>query len=367
MSTQTAENAAAPPRPVGKPRRGRVKCVVWDLDDTVWEGVLLEGGAQRLRPGVEQAIRELDRRGVLHSVASRNEYEEAWARLEHFGLAEYFLHPQISWNPKSDSVAEIARALNIGVDALAFIDDQPFEREEVGFAHPSVLTVDAAEAAGLAELAEFTPKNITEESAGRRAMYRAALAREHAEREFSGGSEAFLATLGMVFTINRATAADLQRAEELTVRTNQLNSTGIMYSYEELAELLDSPRHVLLMASLSDRYGDYGKIGLALAERGEQAWTLKLLLMSCRVMSRGVGTVLLNHVRRLAHAQGARLQAEFVPTDRNRIMYVTYRFAGFTELGEAREGVQTLVSAPGEVPPPPEYLTVHLDSEESAR
>lgn len=362
MSTQTVERSA---RPVpDKPRRGRVKCVVWDLDETVWEGVLLEGGAQRLRPGVEQVIRELDRRGVLHSVASRNEHDAAWRRLEEFGLAEFFLHPQIGWNPKSASVAEIARALNIGVDTLAFVDDQAFEREEVGFAHPAVLTVDAAEAAQLAGLPEFTPKSITEESAGRREMYRAALDRDRAEQDSHGGTEAFLATLGMEFTISRATVEDLQRAEELTVRTNQLNSTGVMYSYEELEQLLDSPEHVLLMASLKDRFGDYGKIGLALAERGDEAWTLKLLLMSCRVMSRGVGTVLLNHVRGLAHAEGAALRADFVPTDRNRIMYVTYRFAGFNELGEPREGVQTMVDAPGEVPAPPAYLTVRLIGQE---
>jgi FkbH-like protein len=357
--TNVTEAAAAPGGTTAKPRRGRVKCVVWDLDNTVWDGVLLEGGAKALRPGVAAAIRALDARGVLNSVASRNEHDAALRELERFGLAEYFLYPQINWNPKSESVARIAGALNIGLNAIAFVDDQEFEREEVAFTHPEVLCCDAAQVPELTDLPEFNPRHVTEESANRRDMYRSSLARDEAQRDFAGTSDQFLETLGMVFTINEATEDDLKRAEELTVRTNQLNSTGVMYSYEELRQLLDSPDHVLLMASLSDRYGDYGKIGLALAERGDPAWTLKLLLMSCRVMSRGVGTVLLNHVVGLAHAEGSRLRAEFVPTDRNRIMYITYRFAGFVE-GSVTDGVQTLVGPADGAPEPPAYLRVDV-------
>ena len=119
--------------------------------------------------------------------------------------------------------------------------------------------------------------------------------------------------------------------------------------------MLSSPSHLLLVAGLDDRYGSYGKIGLALVETSDTGWTLKLLLMSCRVMSRGVGTVLLHHVMRQAHAAGARLFAEFVPTDRNRVMHITYRFAGFTEHAE-HDGVLTLVGPAGDVPEPPAYL-----------
>ena len=92
------------------------------------------------------------------------------------------------------------------------------------------------------------------------------------EREFVGTNEEFLATLGMIFTIAPAGEEDLQRAEELTVRTNQLNSTGYTYSYEELDALRESPDHLLLVATLADRFGSYGKIGLALVEKGEPDW-----------------------------------------------------------------------------------------------
>ena len=119
--------------------RGRVKCVVWDLDNTVWDGVLLEDREVRVRPAVLSLIETLDARGILHSVASRNDRELAIAQLDAFGLTDYFLYPQISWGSKSDAIAAIARDLNIGLDAIAFVDDQPFELEEVAFAHPPVL------------------------------------------------------------------------------------------------------------------------------------------------------------------------------------------------------------------------------------
>lgn len=339
-------------------KRGQIKCVVWDLDHTLWDGILLEDGDVTVRPEAVAHLRRLDEQGVLHSVASRNDHDAAMARLRQAGLDHYFLYPQIGWNPKSASVKEIATALNIGLDAIAFVDDQPFEREEVAHAHPAVTTVDAADLGAL-DGEGFTPRFVTDESRLRREMYASAAVRDRAEHQHTGTSEEFLATLGMRFTIAPAQTEDLQRAEELTVRTNQLNSTGRTYSYEELDELRRSDDHLLLVASLTDRYGSYGKIGLALVELGSQHWHLRMMLMSCRVMSRGVGTVLLNHIMGLAAEAGASLRAEFVETGRNRMMYVTYAFAGFTEA--ERDGDHVVLEADlTRVQEPPGYLTVEV-------
>src|SRR5690625_82784 len=109
----------------------KVKCVVWDLDNTVWDGVLLEGEGLVVRPGIREAMETFDKRGILQSIASKNEFEPAWERLEKFGLAEFFLYPQIGWGAKSESIRKIAEELNIGLDTFAFFDDQPFERDEV--------------------------------------------------------------------------------------------------------------------------------------------------------------------------------------------------------------------------------------------
>ncbi|MBB4683790.1 HAD-IIIC family phosphatase [Amycolatopsis jiangsuensis] len=342
-----------------KPKRGRIKCVVWDLDNTVWDGTLLEDGTVTVRPEVVAEIKRLDELGVLHSVASRNDHDAAMAQLKAAGLDEYFLYPQITWNPKSGSVERIAQALNIGLDAIAFVDDQPFELDEVAHALPAVKTVDVARLAEVLASEEFRPRFVTDESRIRRQLYRAAAERDRVAEDHQGTDEEFLSTLDMKFTIARAQREDLQRAEELTVRTNQLNSTGRTYSYDELDELRTSPEHVLLVASLSDKYGGYGKIGLALAERGTDAWHLRMMLMSCRVMSRGVGTVLLNHIMGLAKAEGATLRADFVETGRNRVMYVTYAFAGFREVSRAGSSL-VLESDLERIQPPPPYLTVEV-------
>ncbi|MFJ4680443.1 HAD-IIIC family phosphatase [Kitasatospora sp. NPDC088783] len=338
-----------------------VKCVVWDLDHTLWDGILLEDGEAPLRPGLREVIVELDRRGILHSVASRNDHDAATAALRRHGLLDYFLYPQINWNAKSSSIRSVAASLNLGLDAFAFVDDDAFERGEVAFELPELLCVDAADAAGLADRPEFSPRFVTEDSARRRAMYLADQERTRVEQEFTGPQEAFLATLGMTLTVLPAQEEDLRRAEELTVRTHQLNTTGYTYSYEELDAFRRSDTHELLVARLEDRHGPYGTIGLVLLAEDPGAWTVKLLLMSCRVMSRGVGGVIINLLRRRARAAGVRLLAEYLPNGRNRMMLITYKFTGFRQL-TGDDGLALFEADLTDVPGDPQYLTVQAPS-----
>lgn len=316
-----------------------IKCVVWDLDNTIWNGVLLEDAEVIPRPEVVAAIETLDSRGILHSIASRNDHELAMQKLRELGLAEYFLAPQISWGAKSASVASIAKLLNIGIDTLAFVDDDAFERAEVEAAHPEVLGIDAVEAASLVDMERLQPAFVTADTRARRSMYQAEFKREEIARDMA--PEEFLASLDMVFTISEAEEDDLARVEELTIRTNQLNSTGLTFSHDELRALRTSPDHLLLVAGLEDRFGTYGKIGIALVDQSGDVWKIELLLMSCRVMARGVGKVLLTHILREAERVGVPVEAEFVRTPHNRPMYLTFKFAGFTEVN--REGDHAVV------------------------
>ncbi|GAB3033615.1 HAD-IIIC family phosphatase [Oleiagrimonas citrea] len=336
-----------------------VKVVVWDLDNTVWDGVLLEDDSVTLNPGVVDVIKELDRRGILQSISSKNDHATAMAKLRHFGIEEYFLYPQINWGSKAASVQAIATAINVGIDTIAFIDDQPFEREEVACSHPEVLCIDAVELNSILERSEFIPRFITDESKSRRLMYLSDIQRNTVEGEFEGPKEEFLATLDLELTLGRATEKDLQRAEELTKRTHQLNTTGRTYNYDELKAIMASPDHDLLIAGLKDKYGTYGKIGLCLVERGSEYWTVKLLLMSCRVMSRGVGTIIINYLISEAHKAGVSLRAEFIRTDRNRMMYITYRLGNFKNIGE-EDGMDILENDCSEVSDYPSYASVRI-------
>src|SRR5262249_48740998 len=145
-------------------------------------------------------------------------------------------------------------------------DDQEFEREEVAFSLPEVCCIAPVELEGLLDRPEMNPRFITEDSRLRRLMYISDMERKKAEEAFIGPQQEFLATLEMDFRIAPAELEDLNRAEELTLRTNQLNTTGYTYSYEELNEFWQSDRHRLLIASLTDKYGTYGKIGLVLID-----------------------------------------------------------------------------------------------------
>ncbi|GAA2649783.1 HAD-IIIC family phosphatase [Streptomyces aculeolatus] len=328
-----------------------VKCLVWDLDGTVWDGTLLEDRDVRLRPGVRDTLRALDERGIVHSVASHNDEADALAELAGLGLAEYFLRPRIGWSAKSVLLDQVAERLRLSPGALAYVDDRAYQLDEVRSARPEIRCYPADAVPRLPGLAEFSPP-VTEAAAGRRRAYLDQHRREDDEEAFTGPRHEFLAGLGTVLTVARAGDADLARAEELTVRTHQLNTTGRTYSRAELAALRGSPDHLLLMASLRDRYGDSGQVGLVLLHTGPEVWTLRLLLLSCRVLGRGIGEALLAHVLRLARRAGAATRAEFVPNDRNRVMHVALRFAGFAPVGG------TLLEHRGEPPAVPGHLTL---------
>jgi FkbH-like protein len=336
-----------------------VKCVIWDLDNTIWEGTLLEDDAVTVRPAALELVEALDGRGILQSIASKNDPEIAVAKLRELDLATYFLYPQVGWTPKSTSVEVIARKLNISLDAVAFIDDSAVEREEVQFVHPNVMVLDARDLESIGDMPEMRPRFVTDESRLRRQMYIDQMQREQVEAEFGGPREDFLETLGLEFEIRSARQEDLQRAEELTLRTHQLNTTGRYYSYEQLRRLITSERHMVCVARLTDKFGTYGTIGLSVLDCDTDQWVLRLMLMSCRVMFSGMGTVMTTYLRNLANAHGVRLLAELRPTRRNRPMYLTLKFAGFREIERSPARV-LLESDLTDIPPFPPYATVRI-------
>jgi FkbH-like protein len=248
--------------------------------------------------------------------------------------------------------------LGIGLDTFAFIDDQATERAEIQFMIPEVRAIAADALPDLLSWPEFNPQFVTADSSNRRSMYRADEARKAAGESFEGARDRFLASLDMRLTVRRATAVDLERAHELTVRTNQLNTGGRTYSIEELEAYSTSPDHLVLVAELEDRFGSSGTIGLSLVQLDDMVWTIRLFLMSCRVLSRGIGSVLLGHILRLAKARQVRMRAVFVATERNRPMLVTYKFAGFRQSAEDPMGALLLEHDYVRMPPVPDYMTI---------
>lgn len=325
-----------------------VKCLVWDLDNTLWQGTLLEDPDVRLPVEIRDTIIELDSRGILQSIASKNDYDLAWPRLEKLGVAGYFVVPKIGWGRKSDSVLQIADELKFAPNTVAFIDDLPAERAEVAFRAPEVRCYPADQVTSLVGLPEFSPEVVTVDARRRRQMYQASFRRDAEKESFAGPDEEFLRSLGLVMTIRSADEEDLSRVEELTLRTSQMNATGVHYADAVLRGLLADPDHEVLTVTLTDRFGPHGAVGVLLLEYHRAVWHLKLLATSCRVVSFGAGAVILNWLIDQAAQAGVHLAADFRPTDRNRMMDIAYRFAGFTtEACECLAGLGAMAGRDG--------------------
>ncbi|WP_406144460.1 HAD-IIIC family phosphatase [Streptomyces sp. NBC_01012] len=308
-----------------------VKCLVWDLDNTLWQGTLLDGDDVRIADETKHVIAELDRRGILQAVCSKNDHDHAWQRLEELGVAEYFVLPHIGWGPKSDSVRSIAERLNFAHGTVAFVDDTPAERAEVAYHLPEVRCYDAGQVTELLNLPEFSPATVTVDSERRREMYQAGFRRDAEREEYKGADEDFLRSLDLWMSIGRATEHELSRAKELTLRTSQMNATGVHYDDDALRRLMTDPEHEVLVVTMGDRFGPHGAVGLLLLHRTPGAWHLKLLATSCRVVSFGAGSTILNWLIDQAATAGTHLVADFRATARNRMMEIAYRFAGFED------------------------------------
>ena len=255
------------------------------------------------------------------------------------------------------AIETIAKLLNLDANSFLFVDDQMFEIEEVRQKFPAIMTSTGQNMEELAGHPRLSAGVDTEVGRSRRQLYAQNLERTQCEETFEGTNIEFLRSLKMRFKIFVPEARDLERASELTLRTNQLNTTAYSFSLKELQELNNDPQSLLLMASLEDRFGSYGLIGLAVIQKRVSCWTIRLLLMSCRVMSRGVGAVMLNRIIERARAAGAATQAEYMPNGKNRIMLVTYKFSGFREIKRTTEKVLLEYQA-DEILVAPDYLEV---------
>ena len=315
----------------------KIKCVIWDLDNTLWNGVLIEDGLSglKLRPEAVLAIQELDRKGILQSVVSKNDHEVALAALEHFGLASYFLVPQISWAPKSNAIATIAKKLNIGSDTFAFIDDQEFERAEVASRHPEVFAIDAIALETLGVHERFAVE-VTSEAASRRVLYQEEEQRNAALEDSAMDYEEFLRSCSMRIDIAPLDTDDLPRSYELSQRTNQLNIWSSRYTSDQLQALLseDSPLRAYTVRA-EDRFGSYGLVGLCIID--EPARLVRDLMFSCRIQGKLVGETFVAWLAE-KYAGTTPLQARYKQSAKNTPARKLLESVGFVQVTTEEEG-----------------------------
>ena len=330
------------------------KCLVLDLDNTLWGGVVGDDGVEGIQLGqghptgeaflaFQRYIAKLSSRGVILAVCSKNDPAIAAAAFaEH---PEMVLKPSdiaafvANWDDKASNLRSIARTLDIGLDSLVFIDDNPAERDIIRRELPMVavpeLPEDVAYYPGcLAAAGYFEAASFTVEDARRARSYAA-----NAERRMALGTAtdmpSYLTGLEMTLTARPIGSAELVRATQLVNKTNQFNLTTRRYTEAEIAALAAGPDNVALQSRLQDRFGDNGLISVILA-RPDADWPSDALLidtwlMSCRVLGRGVETATLEVLAEAAMARGRTvLIGEYRPTPKNALVRNHYAELGFT-------------------------------------
>src|ERR1017187_560300 len=331
------------------PLSGRVaKALVVDLDNTLWGGVIGEDGMAGIKVGPEypgaayQALQrvllDLSRKGILLAVCSKNNLDDAMEALEnHPGMlvrAKHFAAMRVNWGDKSQNLREIAQELNVGIDALAFLDDNPFEREQVRAALPEVTVIDLPKNpleydSAVRNCPAFERLTLSAEDQQRTAMYAGQKQRANAEQSFQS-KEDFFRFLEQEAELQPVSELTLARVAQLTQKTNQFNLTTRRYTETQILEMAGKPGWQILSIKVRDRFGDYGLAGVAIShDEGEQC-AVDTFLLSCRVIGRTVETALLAHLAESA-AQRARkrLVGWFLPTRKNAPARDFYQQHGF--------------------------------------
>lgn len=325
----------------------KVKCLVWDLDNTLWNGILIEtedNESLELKAGVLDTIKKLDERGIIQSIASKNDFAPAMEQLEKLGISEYFLYPEIHWNAKSASIKNIAANLNIGVDAMAFIDDSVFEREQVHSALPEVRTYDALEVEKLTELPEFDVI-VTDESRHRREMYRAEEKRNALMASENDDTVSFLRKCNLrIKVFAPQTEADITRCFELVNRTNQLNMSGRRYTRNEFDALLSKIGQTSIAFSCRDDFGSYGIVGFMQYRKDNCELCFTEFAMSCRVAGKYVESALFTHVLNDTCCEKGTLTVH--KTKKNVLLRKTFESIGFAVEQANAETVKYDVTLP---------------------
>lgn len=325
----------------------KVKCLVWDLDNTLWNGILIEtedNESLELKAGVLETIKKLDERGIIQSIASKNDFAPAMEQLEKLGMSEYFLYPEIHWNAKSASIKNIAANLNIGVDAMAFIDDSVFEREQVHSALPEVRTYDALEVEELTELPEFDVI-VTDDSRHRREMYRAEEKRNALMASGNDDTVSFLRKCNLrIKVFAPQTEADITRCFELVNRTNQLNMSGRRYTRNEFDALLSKIGQTSIAFSCRDDFGSYGIVGFMQYRKDNCELCFTEFAMSCRVAGKYVESALFTHVLNDTCCEKGTLTVH--KTKKNVLLRKTFESIGFAVEQDNAETVKYDVTLP---------------------
>ncbi len=326
------------------------KCIVLDLDNTLWGGIVGEDGFAGIAldtkpPGntyldFQKYLLALNQRGIILAVASRNNYDDAIKVIREHPFMQLrednFASVQINWEDKASQIKKIAEEINIGLDSMVFFDDDAVNRELVRRSLPEVLVVDLPKDSAeyvrkLKEINDFDTLLITEEDFQRSGMYVAQRKAHELKSRFSNKEE-FLQSLEMTHTIAAANDFTIPRIAQLTQKTNQFNVTTRRYTEEDIRRFASDPQWGVYSVAVKDKFGDHGIVGAFVVQKKAHVFAIDTFLLSCRVIGRDIEKRMLEFVRAEAAQAGvSEIRGEYVPTEKNAVCKDVYRTHGFLE------------------------------------
>jgi FkbH-like protein len=372
FSKQGEEAIASEMDAIWRALRGeRKKCLALDLDNTLWGGVIGELGSDgihldKVGSGArfydfQKKILELKRLGVLLVVLSKNNMVDAMNGMDnHPDMAlrsRDFAAIMANWNPKPQNLRAAAKSLNIGVDSFVFIDDNPIEREMMRIELPEVAVPEFPDdssqlEAFIIDVAHryFLQAKNTDEDARKTEQYEAEASRRKEAGAYKNPDD-YLRSLGMVLSVEGLNESNILRASQLTQKTNQFNVTTRRYSEAEMRSVANASGVRAYIGELRDRYGNYGKVILAIANVTGHRATIDTFLMSCRVMERGVETAFIRLVEEDLHVNGVNtVHAKYVPSEKNAPAADFWPRAGYKETGATQGGAEYVNAIPCGLP-----------------
>ncbi len=296
-------------------KKKKIKCVAWDLDNTLWNGVFIEDKVT-FKDGIIDVIKELDARGIVNSIVSKNNEQDIMKFLKKNKIDEYFVMPQINWEPKSINISNLAKQMNIGMDTIAFIDDNPFEREEVLSKNSDLNVYHDDEYVNLLSYPEFQVI-VTEDTKNRRKTYKMLEQQNKEFEKFSGDIDDFLRECKMKATIRTPKKDEYNRCYELIQRTNQLNSSGRRLTLEQLNDIFEDKNYDTYLIQVEDKFGNYGIVGFSIVDISSEP-VITDFVISCRVANNKVEHTYILYLANKYKAKGyKKLKINYTKTSKN--------------------------------------------------
>ena len=313
------------------------KCIVLDLDNTLWGGIVGEDGFDGIELGhtsngkafvdFQKHLLSLWHQGIILTINSKNNYDDAMKVIqEHPNMIlreKNFASIQINWNDKAQNLNQIASEINIGTNSMVFFDDDKINQERIKQEFPEVLTIELPKDSSqyssiLKEINDFNVLQRTDEDAKRGEMYAQQRERNELKQSISNIDD-FLKQLNIQVKIKKSNEFLIPRISQLTLKTNQFNLTTKRYHEEEIREFTNNKNYEVGCAQVEDKFGDNGITGVYIVDKNEKNWIIDTFLLSCRIMGRGIEDAILSQILKDAKQNGVEeVRAKFIPTEKNK-------------------------------------------------